>query len=537
MYLCGNRYKVLGRLGGGGFGNVYLAEDQFLKKTWALKDIGSINDISYTLVRAEVSVLTKVSHPGIVRITDVFISNDHIFIVMDHIRGMNLEELLGSGRRLSGHMLHKWSMELCDAVSYLHHMQPPVILCDIKPQNIMVKPDGHIVLIDFGAAIPCAPAETAESFSFATRKYASPEQLQGKKPVIKSDIYSLGKVLDRLYGRDKPFGLSFVIKRCTMKDPVFRFGSVRAVQRALILSASLTRILICLILLLTAGCLILSKAGEKARLINESARAAQAYEQGLMCFYELDDYEAAKRYLSEVPSEDYPEAAYYIEISDLIMSDGTDEKLDEVLKSFEAFNEREIFPAGTDRYMKNSFCIARIYMSYDMKDSRYEDACSILSHILTLCRADPEEEKKDLQQYEGDALRMLINLLILQGRSDEELMSKSYHEAIGYIEELTALDESHDDRTLISGYMDEAALYTELGEYDNALRIYDRAEERFPLAPEIKYFSHLSLLMQSDASEDEILSLWKRIVQVPGIEQDEGFEKMKERMEGYLTDS
>ncbi|MBR1523475.1 MAG: serine/threonine protein kinase, partial [Lachnospiraceae bacterium] len=187
MYLCGNRYRVIGRLGEGGFGDVYLAEDRILKKTWAIKDIGESDRISYSLVRSEVSVLAKVSHPGIVRITDVFRSDGHIYIVMDHIKGMNLKELMNPDRKLSEKMLFKWSAELCDAISYLHHMNPPVILCDIKPQNIMVKPDGHIVLIDFGAAIPYA-SDDKDELSFISRGYASPEQLRGDRADIKSEI-------------------------------------------------------------------------------------------------------------------------------------------------------------------------------------------------------------------------------------------------------------------------------------------------------------------------------------------------------------
>jgi hypothetical protein len=136
-------------------------------------------------------------------------------------------------------------------------MEPPVIIGDLKPQNIMVRPDGHIVLIDFGAAstesryatgdggrIPAAgeggrrtPAAGAcgiqEDFSFASAKWSAPERIRYGTADVRSDIYSLGRVLEYISGKDKPPGMTFIIRRCTMKDPKLRYGSVRAVIRDL----------------------------------------------------------------------------------------------------------------------------------------------------------------------------------------------------------------------------------------------------------------------------------------------------------------
>ena len=150
MYLSDGRYRVIGELGSGGFGSVYLAEDQTLRKMWAIKKIpeGLLKEAA----EAELSVLTRASHPGIVRITDVFRTDGHIYIVMDHVKGMNLSKLIRSGIKIPEKTLFTWIIEICDAVSYLHGMSPPVIIRDLKPDNIMVRPEGHIILIDFGAA-------------------------------------------------------------------------------------------------------------------------------------------------------------------------------------------------------------------------------------------------------------------------------------------------------------------------------------------------------------------------------------------------
>ncbi len=101
MYLSGNRYKVIRRLGEGGYGCVYLAEDQVLHKTWAIKEIGDEDNASYAAIKAEIGVLSKVSHPGIVRITDAFRSCRRAYIVMDYIKGMNLKQVMQSGKKLS----------------------------------------------------------------------------------------------------------------------------------------------------------------------------------------------------------------------------------------------------------------------------------------------------------------------------------------------------------------------------------------------------------------------------------------------------
>ena len=531
MYLCGTRYKVIGRLGEGGFGRVYLAEDTLLGNTWAIKETGSVDDVSYSSIKAEISVLSRSSHPGIVRITDVFRSEGHVYIVMDHVAGKNLKEILQSKKKIPEKIIFRWCVELCEAVSYLHHMDPPVIMCDIKPQNIMVRPDGHIILIDFGAALN---DRINNAPSFGSKKYASPEQAAGQKPDIKSDIYSLGRVIDDMTGNNKPFGIKAVIKRCTMKNPRLRYRSVNAVRRDIKLCADIGIAVVCVAVILLAGTFFIMNAKKSTEKVNETAMekqaAKQAYEQALLCFYELDDYKAAEKYLDKVPASEYPEAEYYMELSDILSAGVTDNNaLYEVLDRFGEYNEGTVKKDDRDRYVKNIFCMAKACIASDQGGNGYERAYALAGKVLDLYG----DETADTTGYKEDALRLMINISILEGRTDGADMAGNYHRAIKLIDDLISLPSVNADRScVIAKRMDEAALYTELEEYKSAMEVYAMTENDYPRDPGINYLAHLSLLMQTGAPRSDILSLWSEASGVEGIKDSSNFSIMEERISG-----
>ena len=530
MYLCGKRYRVIRKLGEGGFSKVYLVEDQVLKNTWAVKEIGECDEVSYSAVRAEISVLSKVSHPGIVRITDVFSSNGRIYIVMDHIRGRNLNEILKAGGKLPGKLVFAWGKELCEAVAYLHSMDPPVIIRDLKPQNIMVRPDGHIVLIDFGAASPEHNKEP-ERISFATKKWAAPEQIKKGTADKRSDIYSLGKVLEAISGKDKPLGMGLVIKRCTLTDPGLRYRSAYGVMRDLAIIRNIGKIAAGAVILLTAAVLLTCGGGSKAAagqdaLSTEDSGNRKSYEQALGCFYDLQDYDGMALYLEGLSKEEYPEKDYYLEVSEILSGERDDGNISDAIERFEEFNESDIFQKDRERYIKNAFCIVKAWLSSGTED-RYDRAYSGILKIMDRCGEEGT--------YKRDAKKLAVNILILKGRENENDRSTAYHEAIEYMEKLLA--EAGDDKEeYIARKMDEAALYSELKEYEKALEIYADAETKYPADPAISYFAHLSLLMQTGAPKAEVKELWEKTEEVEGIKEDVSYAVMKERAEGYHGD-
>ena len=130
-------------------------------------------------------------------------------------------------------------VQLCDQLSALHGMTPPVIHRDIKPQNVVIRPDGTAVLIDFGIARVHTEKET-DTVAFGTQGFAPPEQYGFSQTDERSDIYSLGILLywllhhETKLSQDNHSALEKVIARCSFFDPANRFHDVEQVKRALL---------------------------------------------------------------------------------------------------------------------------------------------------------------------------------------------------------------------------------------------------------------------------------------------------------------
>lgn len=189
--IIGGKYLILRRIGSGGTGNVYEVRDLHLKKIWAMKFIrcqGSGRQAAFL----ELSRMRTFNHPRLPRIVDAFEAEDGNCIVMDFLEGKTLDFLLTDQKRQENfgkRDLIRWGIELCEALDYLHHCVPPVIYRDMKPGNVLLRPDRTVMLLDFG---------TTEHAG--TPGYAAPEQNGGNgRADVRSDIYALGRTLYRLY--------------------------------------------------------------------------------------------------------------------------------------------------------------------------------------------------------------------------------------------------------------------------------------------------------------------------------------------------
>ena len=199
-----NRYQIVGLLGQGGMGAVYRAWDMRLNVHVAIKEMipqPGIDPKSLAQLRQqfqqEATILARLSHPHLVRVGDFFEESGNAYLVMDFVEGQSLADLIARQGPLPEHQVLEWARQLLDALAYCHSQG--VIHRDIKPQNVIIRPDGRAVLVDFGLVKlwdPRDPRTRTVVHAMGTPEYAPPEQydLAGHTDP-RSDLYSLGATL------------------------------------------------------------------------------------------------------------------------------------------------------------------------------------------------------------------------------------------------------------------------------------------------------------------------------------------------------
>ncbi|MBQ7120850.1 MAG: serine/threonine protein kinase [Clostridia bacterium] len=247
--VLGGKYKILSEIGHGGMSVVYMALNEVANKTWAVKEIRKDGKMDFNVVRqglvAEIETLKKLKHPNLPSIVDVIEDEDSFIIVMDYIEGNSLDKSLIEHGAQPQELVIEWAMQLCDVLAYLHSCDPPIIYRDMKPANIMLKPDGNIALIDFGTA-KTYEIDLGETTGIGTIGYAAPEQYIGSglgRTDARTDIYCLGITLYHLLTGIDPCkvviadksiravnpslspGLEKIIIKCTEQDPKDRYQS------------------------------------------------------------------------------------------------------------------------------------------------------------------------------------------------------------------------------------------------------------------------------------------------------------------------
>ncbi|EKN71488.1 serine/threonine protein kinase [Neobacillus bataviensis LMG 21833] len=242
------RYEILKEIGRGGMSIVYLAMDNRLKKSLVVKDIrkraNKDDELLINSLVIEANMLKRLDHGALPRIYDVIDRQGEIYVVMDYIEGESLKEKLKREKIATADEVIDWAKQLSDVLGYLHTRKPnPIIYRDMKPDNIMLTPEGKIKLIDFGIAREFKTENTTDTTNLGTKGYAAPEQLSGKQTDARTDIYSLGVTLYHLVtGKtlsDPPYelrpirtwnpalpeGLEHIIAKCTHAEPDQRYQS------------------------------------------------------------------------------------------------------------------------------------------------------------------------------------------------------------------------------------------------------------------------------------------------------------------------
>jgi serine/threonine-protein kinase len=212
--LLSNRYSIVKRIGGGGMGSVYLAEDRNLaNRNVAVKEMldmftdESMRTKGVEDFRRESELLAHLEHPSIPTIYDYFFdtARGRYYLVMKLINGNNLEELLKEARGTIDELaVTQWAIQACDVLDYIHSLNPPIIYRDLKPANLMVDAQtNRLMLVDFGIARFVAPEQQKGVTAIGTMGYAPPELFSGNVDP-RSDIYSLGATIFHLLTGKNP---------------------------------------------------------------------------------------------------------------------------------------------------------------------------------------------------------------------------------------------------------------------------------------------------------------------------------------------
>ncbi len=264
-------YRITEKLGEGGMGEVFLAEDTSLQRKVALKFLPpdmQMDTIAHRRFLREARSAAALDHPYICHINEVAESDGRDFIVMEYVEGQSLKDRLEKGPLSPGEAL-PIAVEVAEALEAAHGKG--IIHRDIKPANIMVTQTGHAKVMDFGLAKQVLPtgegesedetvtALTSDGSTVGTLAYMSPEQLRGQAVDRRSDIWALGVTLYEMVSATRPFQgqsgfeltgailnqaprplpsrvpaeVAALIGRCTEKDPGKRYQRASELREAL----------------------------------------------------------------------------------------------------------------------------------------------------------------------------------------------------------------------------------------------------------------------------------------------------------------
>lgn len=214
------RYKVQKIIGQGGSGSIYLADDLRLSgRLCALKEVEHDRSLSGELLKEardqflrEATVLARLDHPNLPKVSDFFSVTVRDYLVMDYVPGEDLRTLMLDAKKneqfLSEVDVLNWMGQLSDALVYLHEQEPPILHRDIKPSNLKLTPSGLLKLVDFGLVKVAVPGEITITIvqGQGTALYTPLEQYGGDTghTDVRSDIYAMGSTMYHLLTSTPP---------------------------------------------------------------------------------------------------------------------------------------------------------------------------------------------------------------------------------------------------------------------------------------------------------------------------------------------
>lgn len=571
------KYRIIREIGRGGMSVVYLAVDTRLNKMWAVKEVIVGDDSSganYEGLKSEIEVIKKLDHPVLPRIVDVIYSGEGAYIVMDYIEGKPLNQLLKEQGTIKPELVVKWSVCLCEALCYLHSMSPQVIYRDMKPSNIILKSDGGIKLIDFGAALEITHGRNGGGYAFGTRGYAAPEQYEGGYNGIdtRTDIYSLGATMYtlltgvlpeidngcvksmRAWNHRLSDGLDRIVLKCMENDPERRYQSCKELLYHLhnykrmegAFKSKCKRVLYSFVASLLLALLFGAAAINGYRGIikekdHKDKNTELLMEVGLEYFRQEKDYEKSAYYFGLVDEEECPEAkAYKVIALSMCRLDVNCKELSETLIMLESSVDSKTL---SDEKL----------LSYELMCDVYVKNCSRLENayerILSLARKGLDTldgyEDEDTKRY----YHIAFNRYLISGYEGLNEDSLNYERALECCDDILQMV-SKDDSMMIgainsrdyrkSMLCKKAELLIKLSRMDEARQVYEACEEEYGDDSLEIYVEHLSLLCSMEEAKTTDVEMWdydllydvyERGSRIAGIEEDQRWRRLAEKLE------
>ncbi len=222
-------YEIVDKIGSGGMSTVYLAVQKRSGTRWAVKEVSKRQNERIDFL-TEAELLKNLDHPMLPLIVDIFDEPDFVYIVEEYVRGESLDKYAERQGPVDEETGLRWFHDLAGVLKYLHGQNPPVIYRDMKPSNIMLKPDGTLKLIDFGIARQYKREQTSDTVKAVSYGYAAPEQYGTAQTDARTDIYALGVTMYHLLTGKSPQTPPYGFPPARELNPALSAGMERALQ-------------------------------------------------------------------------------------------------------------------------------------------------------------------------------------------------------------------------------------------------------------------------------------------------------------------
>lgn len=227
-----SKYSELAQLNNSKKSDVYLVQDVLDRRIYIKKELKNYNIEVYKQIKNIQSIYMA-------RVYEIFKCDDTLVVIEEFINGRTLEQIIDNEGPLNEDVAIKYIMDLCSILDILHNQNPSIIHRDIKPSNIIIDNNGILKLIDFDVSRVYRDEKNRDTHILGTKGYASPEQFGFEQTDCRSDIYSVGVLINVLttgkYIKEQlnDGRLRHIIEKCTNISPDNRYKSVKELQIAL----------------------------------------------------------------------------------------------------------------------------------------------------------------------------------------------------------------------------------------------------------------------------------------------------------------